>query len=664
MKDKDKTKEQLIAELVKLRQKITELEEMKNKSKIAEKSLLENENRFNELFNHISSGVAVYEAKDNGRDFIIKDFNRAAEKIDKIKKEEIVGKSVLKVFPGVKDLGLFKVFQEVYKTGKPQHYPISLYKDQRITGWRENYVYKIPLGEIVAVYDDIIERIQAEKELINSEEYLKILFDYAPDAYYISDIKGKFIDGNKAAERLIGYKKEELIGKSFLKLKLLSLADIPKAAKLLVKNLRGQPTGSDEFVLNRKDNSKVTVEISTYPVKIKGKTLALGIARDITERIQTEEKEKEYYNNLQTLSKTAMTFVDFPVDKNIYNFIGEQLREFIGKDSYIIINTFDEKTSISTVRAVLGLGKFIDNITKLMGRNPVGMTFDVEDTSQHYADGKIHLYEEGLYGLVLKTIPEILCKSMEKLLNIKKLYIVDLAKQGQFFGSIIIFLRENSVELKNKQIIETFIKQASITIQRRQAEERLIKTMDAAIDTMSKIIEVKDPYTHGHQRRVCQLSVSLARELELTEDKVEGIRIASLIHDIGKIGLPTEILSKPTKLSDMEFDLIKGHSQIGYNILKSIDFPWPIAQITLQHHEKIDGSGYPGGLKGDGILLEAKIICVADVVEAMSSHRPYRAALGTEKALEEISQNRGILYDPEVVDTCLKLFREKGFKFE
>jgi len=564
----------------------------------------------------------------------------------------------------VKDLGLFKVFQEVYKTGKPQHYPISLYKDQRITGWRENYVYKIPLGEIVAVYDDIIERIQAEKELINSEEYLKILFDYAPDAYYISDIKGKFIDGNKAAERLIGYKKEELIGKSFLKLKLLSLADIPKAAKLLVKNLRGQPTGSDEFVLNRKDNSKVTVEISTYPVKIKGKTLALGIARDITERIQTEEKEKEYYNNLQTLSKTAMTFVDFPVDKNIYNFIGEQLREFIGKDSYIIINTFDEKTSISTVRAVLGLGKFIDNITKLMGRNPVGMTFDVEDTSQHYADGKIHLYEEGLYGLVLKTIPEILCKSMEKLLNIKKLYIVDLAKQGQFFGSIIIFLRENSVELKNKQIIETFIKQASITIQRRQAEERLIKTMDAAIDTMSKIIEVKDPYTHGHQRRVCQLSVSLARELELTEDKVEGIRIASLIHDIGKIGLPTEILSKPTKLSDMEFDLIKGHSQIGYNILKSIDFPWPIAQITLQHHEKIDGSGYPGGLKGDGILLEAKIICVADVVEAMSSHRPYRAALGTEKALEEISQNRGILYDPEVVDTCLKLFREKGFKFE
>lgn len=210
----------------------------------------------------MSSGVAVYEAKDNGKDFIIKDFNRAAEKIDKVNKEDIIGESVLKVFPGVKDFGLFKVFQEVYKTGKPQHHPISFYKDQRITGWRENYVYKLPSGEIVAVYDDVTERKQAEKQIKDSEEHLKILFDYAPDAYYISDIKGKFIDGNKASERLMGYKKEELIGKSFLKLKLLSLADIPKAAKLLVKNLRGQPTGSDEFVLNRKDNSKVTVEIS------------------------------------------------------------------------------------------------------------------------------------------------------------------------------------------------------------------------------------------------------------------------------------------------------------------------------------------------------------------------------------------------------------------
>jgi len=200
--------------------------------------------------------------------------------------------------------------------------------------------------------------------------------------------------------------------------------------------------------------------------------------------------------------------------------------------------------------------------------------------------------------------------------------------------------------------------------QLKQSEEKLKKTMDVTLETMSKIVEVKDPYTSGHQQRVSQLATAIAKELNLSPDKIEGIRIASLIHDIGKLSVPTEILSKSTTLSDIEFSLIKEHSRIGYNILKSIDFSYPVANIVLQHHEKINGSGYPRGLKGNEILLEAKIICVADVVEAMSSHRPYRAALGIDKALEEISQNRGILYDPEVVDACLKLFKKKGFKFE
>ena len=198
----------------------------------------------------------------------------------------------------------------------------------------------------------------------------------------------------------------------------------------------------------------------------------------------------------------------------------------------------------------------------------------------------------------------------------------------------------------------------------KKSEERLKKTMDAAIGTMSKIVEAKDPYTSGHQHRVCQLAVRIAQEMKLPQNKIEGVRIASLIHDIGKIGLPTEILSKPTKLSDIEFTLIKGHSQIGYDILKSIDFSYPIAQIVLQHHERLNGSGYPNNLRGDEIMLKAKIIGVADVVEAMSSFRPYRPALGTEKALEEITQNKGILYDPEVVDICLSLFKEKEFKFK
>jgi len=174
---------------------------------------------------------------------------------------------------------------------------------------------------------------------------------------------------------------------------------------------------------------------------------------------------------------------------------------------------------------------------------------------------------------------------------------------------------------------------------------------------------MRDPYTAGHQRRVAELASAIAKEMRLPKEKIEGIHMAGLIHDIGKIAVPAEILSKPSKLSKMEMDLIKAHSQVGYELLKEIDFPWPVANIVLQHHERLDGVGYPQGLKGDEILLEARILAVADVVEAMASHRPYRPALGLDAALDEIKQGKGKLYEPAAVDACLVLF-EKGFTFE
>jgi len=187
----------------------------------------------------------------------------------------------------------------------------------------------------------------------------------------------------------------------------------------------------------------------------------------------------------------------------------------------------------------------------------------------------------------------------------------------------------------------------------RQSYQRLQKTMEGAIDTIAKIVETKDS----------KLAEIIARKMKLPKEKIEGIRVASLVHDVGKISVPAEILNKPIKLTEIEFNLIKDHSQVGYDILKSIEFPWPITKIVLQHHERLDGSGYPRGLKGEDIIIEARIIGVVDVVEAMSSHRPYRPALGIDAALEEISKNKGILYDPEVVDICIKLVSEKGFEF-
>jgi PAS domain S-box-containing protein/putative nucleotidyltransferase with HDIG domain len=342
---------------------------------------------------------------------------------------------------------------------------------------------------ILGIVTDITEQKRVEEAIKNSEERFKMIFEYAPDAYYLNDMKGNFIDGNKAAEKVTGYKREELIGSSFLKLSLLSLDQVPRAAALLVKNAMGRPTGPDEFVLKRKDGAKVSVEISTYPVKIKGKTLVLGIARDITER-----------------------------------------------------------------------------------------------------------------------------------------------KHGE------------------KELLQT--------------SEKLRQALGSIINVVGATVELKDPYTAGHQKRVADLARSIATEMVLSKDQIEGIRIAGTIHDIGKISVPAEILSKPGRLNENEFCLIKNHAQVGYEILKDIEFQWPIAQIVYQHHEKMDGSGYPQGLKGEDIILEARILAVADVVEAMASHRPYRPALGIDKALEEISQKKGILYDPDVVDVCIKLFSENKFKFE
>jgi putative nucleotidyltransferase with HDIG domain len=219
--------------------------------------------------------------------------------------------------------------------------------------------------------------------------------------------------------------------------------------------------------------------------------------------------------------------------------------------------------------------------------------------------------------------------------------------------------------------VERELREVAVRSEHKKAEEdlkqsntALDKAMQDTVQAMAVTCETRDPYTAGHQLRVAQLVVTIAEELHLSDKERMGLRTAAFLHDIGKMGIPSEILSKPGKLTTMEYALVKIHVQASYDILKGITFPWPVAQIVYQHHERMDGSGYPNALSGEDIKLEARVLAVADVVEAMTSQRPYRPALGIDKALEEISNNRGKLYDVDIVDACLKLFIEKDFKFE
>ncbi len=221
---------------------------------------------------------------------------------------------------------------------------------------------------------------------------------------------------------------------------------------------------------------------------------------------------------------------------------------------------------------------------------------------------------------------------------------------GRRNGSVLVF-RDISQRVEAEQAM-------------RQYVESLSRTLEATVEALAVTAEKRDPYTAGHQQRVAALAGAMAQRLGLAPDLAEGLRVAGLLHDIGKIYIPAEILAKPSTLTAIEMGLIKTHSEVGHEILMRIPFPWPVARMVLEHHERINGQGYPGGLTGEQMLRESRILSVADVVEAMSSHRPYRAALGLERALGEIRRNRGVLYDPEAVDVCISLFESGEFSFE
>ena len=471
------------------------------------------------------------------------------------------------------------------------------------------------LIRVIGVTQDITERKQAEEVLKESEGKLRNIFENSTNLFYSHTPEHVLTYLSPQVEDILGYTQEEAMIKWT---KLTSDNPVNEIGfKYTVKAIEtGKRQPPYELELVKKNGEKIWVEVREFPEIKDGQTIAIiGSLTDITERKRAEESVKKAKDELQMILDSVPAIIFYKdaegrvirANKTFADSLEIPVKDMIGKTTEELFPKEQAEGMRKDDQEVIVSGKPKRNI--------------IESYST----------PDGIRWAIIDKIPY-------------------RDKTGKVTG-VIGLAKDITVQRKSEEKLQ-------------QTYQRLKKTMDAAIDTMSRIIEAKDPYTHDHQHRVCQLAVPLAREMKLPEDKIEGIRIASLIHDIGKIGLPTEILSKPGKLTDIEFSLIKEHSQVGYNILKAIDFSYPIANTVLQHHERLDGSGYPNNLKGDKILLEAKIIGIADVVEAMSSFRPYRPAKGIDKALEEISQNKDILYDPEVVDACSKLFKEKGFKFK
>jgi PAS domain S-box-containing protein len=465
---------------------------------------------------------------------------------------------------------------------------------------------------------DITERKRAEEALSKSERYFKEITENSSDIIVISDEKGNIKYCSPSIERFAGYKPEEVIGKSGF-------------IFIHPDEIRRAFDDFDKFILEK----DFSLSYNSFRV------------------VHKDGSERYFYGMGKNLldnpdiAGIVMNILDITEQK--------QAEEALKKSEAKYRNIFEN--AMEGIYQVTPEGKFITaNVTlaRMAGYD------SPEDFIESIKDIKSQLYVH----------PEDRDKFL-KIMKTKDLvedFEVEFYRKDRSIFWVVLNARmvrdERGKFLYNEGLIEdiTLRKQAEEKL--KQSLERLKKAVSTTIQVLVSALEVRDPYTAGHQSRSADLACAIAAEMGLSQEQTDGIRMAGIIHDIGKMSIPVEILSKPTKLTSLEFSLIKEHSRSGYEMLKDVEPSWPLAEIVYQHHERLNGTGYPRNLKGDEILIEARILCVADVVEAMASHRPYRASLGIEAALEEVEKNKGILYDENVVNVCLRLFRDKGYTLE
>jgi PAS domain S-box-containing protein/putative nucleotidyltransferase with HDIG domain len=510
--------------------------------------------------------------------------------------------------------------------GRSRILELQQYRKDGSIVWMENNLSFIrdetqkPVS-IISLSRDITDRKRAEEALKESENKYRLLADNVNDVIFVLDMNLNYTYISPSVKFLRGYEPEEVLKQSSIE-KTLTPPSLELAMTTYSEIMDLEKSGHREISESRtlqlemwrKDGTTVWTEVKFSFIRDEYQRPVglLGLTRDMTDRKQAEKALRE----------------------------SEALFRKLFEDHAAVKLIIDPDT-----------GSLVDAN---------------EAASQYYGWPRERLKEMKITEINTLT-PEEIKKEMERAVANKRTHFEFRHRLSN--GSIRdVTVFSSRIENKGKVLLHSIVHDIT---ERKRAEEKLQETLASlrkaygtTIQVMVSAVESRDPYTAGHQVRSANLARAIATEMGLSQDTIEAIRMAGPIHDIGKLSVPAEILSKPTKLTNLEFSLIKEHAQTGYEMLKDVESPWPLAEIVYQHHERMDGSGYPRKLKGDEILMEARIMAVADVVEAMASHRPYRPALGLNVALEEIEKNKGIFYDNTVADACLRLFREKGFQLE
>jgi PAS domain S-box-containing protein/putative nucleotidyltransferase with HDIG domain len=466
---------------------------------------------------------------------------------------------------------------------------------------------------IVGVTRDISQRKTADAVINKQRTEYRTILDSVPLIITYVNTEGKFIRINRSGAAALGSSPKEVVGKTFHDFFAKEEADRLLTRCREVMEFKA-PTRNSISRVTLPSGQRIWANTDIIPyLDENGMVIgSINVVQDISERILAEHAHRDSEERFRNMTDLLPQTVFETDEKANFTFVNRQGYETFGFSEGDVANGMNVlQTIIPEDKA-----RAIDNIS----RRIKGERFIPQEYTAVRKDGS-------RFPVLIYANP-----------------IIRDSKYAGMRGILVDITERKQLELSLEQSIAD-----------------LNKTLDDIIATMSTIVELKDPYTAGHQKRVARLAAALAEEIGLPANKVDYIRTAALIHDIGKLYVPSDIMSKPGKLSDLEYKIIRTHSESSHDILKSIDFPWPIADIAWQHHERMDGSGYPVGLKSDEILVEARILAVADVVEAMASHRPYRPALGVDQALEEISANRDKLYDSVVVDACIRLFKEKAF---